>query len=227
MENNLTLPVDRNFPTKKVCLHTIIMGDYCPEMCKLTVPNLQAYAKKIGADFNIISKPKFNGYPPNFERFQVFWDGQDYMYNFCVDADYILHPDTPDITGYFDRKCFGSLYWIDVRYNFKWNWYFERDGRNQGIADGLTLSTWLSHDVWTPPKESFDELKENCLRSERQVSEYMLSLNLARFGIKFSGIFEDHSYVYTVMATSSSLDGTAKESPEKRIRKKLEEWGCL
>ena len=63
----------RKIPSKKACIHTIIIGDYFPEMCALTIPNLKAYADKIGADFNIISTPMFDvyGYPPNYEKFQI------------------------------------------------------------------------------------------------------------------------------------------------------------
>jgi len=211
-------------PNKKACIHTLVIGDYQPEMCKLTLPNLKAYADKIGADFNIISTRKFPEFPINFERFQVWEDGRDYMYNLCIDSDYVIHPDTPNCVEYFDKRCVGSLWSIDLRYYFKWNDYFERDGRSRGMADGLVMSTWLTHELWTPPDKSFEELKGNCLHDERQVSEFVLSLNMARFGLKYSGVFQDHSQVFSVMATSSAADGTAKDTPENRIKEKLREW---
>ena len=67
LKNNL-----RDIPEKHACVHVVVINNFQPEMCKLTLPNLKAYADRIGADFNIIDKPVFNGFPPVFEQFQVY-----------------------------------------------------------------------------------------------------------------------------------------------------------
>lgn len=209
----------RNIPTKKACIHTVIIDNYHPEMCNITVPNLRSYADKIGADFNIISTAKFDDYPPNYERFQVYEMGKEYKFNMVIDADFIIHPKVPDFTTYFDIKSVGSLWGIDLKFYFKWNNYFEKDGRNQGVADGIVVSTYLTHDIWTPCPYSFNEIRNECLKDERQVSEFWLSVNLARYGFKFTPIFFDHSGIYSPMATTNKL-----ERPEELIQKKLNLW---
>ena len=212
----------RYIPEKHSCVHTVVIGEYQPEMCKLTLPNLRAYADRIGADFNIINKSVFDGYPPNYERFQVYEMGRQYKYNLVIDADYIFHTDVPDFTKNFDLKNVGYLSHMDISQYYKPNNYFKKDGRNRGIADAMVVSTYLTHDVWTPCPYSYDELKEECLLDPRQVSELWLSINLARFGLSFVPIFTSFCGTYTPLATTNKL-----EKPEELILEKLKLWSLL
>ncbi|HWB97853.1 MAG TPA: hypothetical protein VG672_14160 [Bryobacteraceae bacterium] len=45
-------------PIKKT-VYTLNIGDYAPEICALTYPLMEAYARKIGADFHVIRERKF------------------------------------------------------------------------------------------------------------------------------------------------------------------------
>lgn len=202
------------------CVHVVKMEGYQPKMCELTIPNLRAYAERIGADFNLITSPKFGGFPPNYEKFQIFKMGRNYDWNIQIDADTVLHPECEDPTLRLHPREFASLWAMEASFYFKPHPYFIRDGRNQAIADCFTVSSHLTHDIWEPLTMGFDEMSLECLKDPRQVSEYNLSLNLAKYGLKFNGALIDHSKHYSVMATTERV-----ETPEELIAQKLKEWG--
>lgn len=206
-------------PNKNKCVHVVMLDGYQPEMCKLTIPNLMDFASRIKADFNLITKPKFKGYPPNYERLQIYEAGIDYFWNINIDADTILHPDFEDPTIRLDPRSVASLYGIDLTYYFKWNKYFEKDGRGRGIADQFVISSWLTHDLWMPLDVPFDEARKLCLRNERQVSEYCLSLNMCKYGYKLDSVTLDLNKHYSIMCTDRKII-----NPEILIRNKLNEW---
>lgn len=209
-----------DLPPKNKCLHVVALDGYQPEMCSVTIPNLQRYAKRIGADFNLIDKAKFPGYPPNYERLQIHEAGKSYIWNINIDADTILHPKFEDPTKRLDQRSVASLYGIDLRYYFKWNKYFERDGRGRGIADQFVISSWLTHDLWQPLDMAYEEAQQLCLRNPRQVSEYCLSLNLCRFGLKLDAAATDLNRHFSIMCTDRKIT-----NPAEMMIKKLQEWG--
>jgi hypothetical protein len=212
----------RSIPEKHACIHTVVLNDYQPEMCKLTIPNLKAYADRIGADFNIIDKAIFDGYPPIFEEFQVYELGKDYKYNMVLNADIILHKDVPDFTKNFDLNFVGYLGTIDVAYCFKPNYYFKRSRIKRGLSDAMVVSTYVTHDVWTPPKYTYNEIREECLLYEVQIGEFWLSVNLARFGLTLAPIFTRKPTMYHV-GTAYNKEG----KPEDLIRQNLKLWESL
>jgi hypothetical protein len=202
------------------CIHIVAIGDYEPEMCALTIPTIRTYADKIKADFNLISKAKFPGFPPNYERFQIWEAGKEYEWNLNIDADFLIHPRCEDPTFAFDPSIVGALMGFDVNVVFKANKYFIRDGRNQGVVDNFTLTSNLTHDLWEPFQGICEELKQNCLpHQERRVSEYQTSFNLAKYGLKFGGIIRDRSKIYHINKTTDSI-----EKPEEIAKKILDEW---
>jgi hypothetical protein len=209
------------YPARNKCVHTVAIGDWRPDLCAITLPNLERYAKRIGADFHVIRTAKFDkqGYPPNYERLQVFEDGRQYMWNLVIDADFILHKDFEDPTLRLKPCEMASLYYVQASHYFQWNKYFERDGRNLGIADSFVVSSWNTHDAWTPLDVDFEEAKKNCKRDPRQVSEFCVSLNVARFGLKHNGVTADLPKHYSVMATTDR-----PQDPCKMMLDKLVEW---
>lgn len=212
----------RYVPEKYACVHTVVVNNYQPEMCRLTLPNIKAYADRIGADFNVIDKAVFAGYPPIFEEFQVYEMGKAYKYNLLIDADFILHSDVPDFTKNVSLNSVGYLGSIELSHCFKPNNYFIRDGRNRGISDAMVVSTYLTHDVWAPPAYPFEELKKECLLSPHQASELWLAINLARFGIPFVPIFTKPCKLYHV----GTYEQTG-EKPENLIKQNLKLWELL
>lgn len=207
-------------PAKKCCIHTVVINDWRPDICSITIPNLKRYAERIGAEFNIISKPRFPDYPPNYERLQVWEAGRDFMWNMCIDADTVLHPDFENPTVWIMPNQCGSATMTDARRWFAWNKYFERDGREIGIGDSFVVSSWLTHDIWQPLDMPFSEARKLCLVDERMVSEYCLSLNVAKFGLKFNGVVLSPDKCFHPSTTT-----IGSSDPVKALADKLAEWG--
>ena len=182
-------------------------------------PLIQKWATNIGADFNLITEPKFEGYPPNYERFQIWEAGLDYQWNINVDADFIIHPELEDVTQN-DPAIVRAEAHMQIDHFFHPNVYFLRDGRNVGMSDNFIVSSYLTHDVWTPLDMSFDEAKVHCIRDPRQVSEFAVSLNIARFGLKCSGAIKDKSKAYHIQSTGSAQ---SKEDILNIARNKISE----
>ena len=55
---------------------------------------------------------------------------------------------------------------------------------------------------------SFEEASQECLKEPRQVSEFCLSLNVARFGLKFDGAIRDKSKIHHLASTTKAEDST-------------------
>src|SRR5271168_5376308 len=62
----------------KKTIYTLNVGGYAPEICALTYPLLQAYARKIGADFHVIRDRKFPDWPVVYEKLQIHVLGKEH-----------------------------------------------------------------------------------------------------------------------------------------------------
>ena len=206
---------------KKACVHVVVIDDWFPELCALTLPLIQKWAKNIGADFNLISKAKFEGWPANYERFQIYEQGRDYCWNINIDADFVVHPDLEDVTCN-DPAIVRAEAYMNAGVFFYSNHYFLRDGRNIGISDNFILSSHWTHDVWTPSNLSYEETAQFCIKDPRQVSEFIVTMNVARFGLKCSGAVKDKSKLYHIHSTGS---GQSKEDILNIARNKIKEMG--
>ena len=206
---------------KEKCVFVVRLGDWFPEMCRITVPLIERWSRRIGADFHIISEPKFPDWPPNYERLQIYELGKNYNWNINIDADYIIDPDClDDPTLNKDPTQIYTEGGMEASYYFKAHPWFLRDGRRQGIGDSFVVSSYLTHDIWTPLEMSYDEAASYCIRQKRQVSELCLSLNLARYGLRFDGAIQDKSRLFHLSSTGL---GTPKENVLAQLHEKIKE----
>jgi hypothetical protein len=206
----------------KKCVHTVAIGNWRPDICEITLPNLKAYADRIGADFNVIREAKFPTFPPNYERFQILELGRGYDWNFNIDADTIMHPEAEDPTERIHPREFSSLWGISAKHYFAPHWLFEKDGRDQGISDNFTVSSSLIHEMmFERLNMTYDEMVKYCIRDPRQVSEFNFSMNLAKYGIPLNGSLMDHSKHYSIMCTAHNIGDKAVGM----FLNKLREWG--
>jgi len=204
----------------KKCIHVVAIDDYEPAMCELTIPTIKAYADKIQADFNLITKAVFTGFPPNYERFQIWETGKEYDWNLNIDADFLIHQECEDPTITHNPTIVGTLMGFDVTPSFKTNKYFIRDGRNQGVVDNFVLTSNLTHDLWEPYTGNYQDFNQNCFPGqERRISEYQVSLNLAKYGLKFGGVIGDRTKIYHINKTTDKI-----ERPEEIAIKILDAW---
>lgn len=195
-------------------LWTLNVGNYAPELCELTYPLLLAYATKIGADFQIINERRFPEMPVTYEKLQIFYLGRGNDWNIYIDSDAVIFPDMFDVTERI-RPDTVAHYGRDHCINrFKSNPYFRRDGRNIGSCNWFTVAGGDCIDLWHPltrngrdgtvvaPYEPpalrmiLDEIRpivterQAGITPEHLIDDYTLSLNIARYGLKFTTVLE-------------------------------------
>ena len=86
-------------PLKK-CIFTLNVDNYAPELTEITYPLIRRYADKIGATFHIIDERRYPGWPPVYEKLQIYRLAQEMGndWNIYIDSDALVHPDLLDVT---------------------------------------------------------------------------------------------------------------------------------
>lgn len=206
----------------KKCIHVVYIDNFFPELWELTYPTIEKYAKRIRSDINIITERKYQSYHINYEKMQVWEDGKDYDANFLLDADILIHEEFPDFTTIVPRNhvAFNDNYNASDKFNIKDNIFFQRDGRDVGIASNAVITYKSTHDLYHPLNLHPHELIKICKIREGDMDEYVLSHNLARFGLKYTGItWEDWQRYYFV-----HLGTGDKELALKNAKIILDRW---
>lgn len=179
----------------KKTVWTLNIGNYAPKVTALTMPYMCQYAEKIGADFQIITERRYADWPVAVEKLQIYFLGRNNDWNIFFDADVLIHPDLFDITDHLDKGT--VLHWgNDLLGNrFEYDHYFRRDGRHIGSGNWLAVASDWCIDLWHPPEQSIEEVtaaihptvreKNFGIKPEHLADDYLLSRNIARFGLKF------------------------------------------
>lgn len=180
----------------KKTVYTLSVDNYAPEITALTFPLLRNYAQKIGAEFHVITERKFPGWPPAVEKLQIHQLGREAGndWNIYIDADALVHPDTPDLTEHLKKDT--VMHHATDMAGVRWSYdeYFRRDGRHVGSGNWLAIASDWCLDLWTPPDMSparavaaiHPILAEVASGVDRLhlIDDYLLSRNIARFGLK-------------------------------------------
>jgi hypothetical protein len=184
-------------PIKKT-IYTLRVNEYAPEICSLTMPLMQAYAEKIGADLVTITERLRPEWPITIEKFQVAplsrARGDDWA--IFMDADTLVNPECPDFTNFLPKDTVAHNGKDLANVRWKYDHYFRRDGRNYGSCTWLVIaSDWTVEDLWRLPDQTPEEAFSNiyitvgehnsgqCKR-DHLIDDYTLSRNIARFGLK-------------------------------------------
>jgi len=180
----------------KKALHILNINDFFPELFSMCFPTIENYAKRNGYEINLITQRKFIEYPINYEKIQVYEDGKGYDLNLLVDADMLIHPHFPDVINIVPphHVGFNDNYHISTKFHSDRLDYFLRDGRDIGIATNFVVSYKSTHDVWEPLPYTPQEVEDLSIKGLNHrgwghyVDEFCLSHNLAKYGLKYSGI---------------------------------------
>ena len=200
----------------KKTVYTVCVNNYLPEICSITIPTIQAYAGKIGANFHLITERKFPEFPPTYEKMQVFELGVDNDWNILIDADIILSKNMPDLTLRISPFYVATYMLYQADLLFSADPYFLRDGRRIGVCTNFVVTSKMCHDVWTPLEYGWD-IAKNKTKREHIIDEFCFSRNLARFGLKISGIDDKDPPTFFL-----HLDATTKN--EKDMLDKAKEY---
>jgi hypothetical protein len=182
---------------KKV-VYTLQVDGYSPEITEITLPLLEAYAKKIGAEFVVINKRKFPLWPIPCEKFQIaeLAERNQADWHIFFDADSLIHPDMFDVTAVVGKGVTLSVGTDFSPARFEPDKYFHRDGRWIGKGNWCMVgSDWVAQDLWRLPtdltaKEIAAKIHPTAeerlfgVTPEHLVDDYIVSRNIARFGLK-------------------------------------------
>ena len=188
----------------KKTLYTLQVNDYAPKMAELTLPFMQRYAKKIGADFYIIKDRKYPDLPPAYEKFQVYELSKERgdEWSIFLDLDVLVHPDFWDITACLPKDTTCSGFTSDFTpQRFKPDEYFLRDGRFIGKGNWMGVFSDWCRDYFRPldditPEEAVARItpieNENAtmVNSGHLIDDYVVSRNIARYGLKHTLVSE-------------------------------------
>ena len=206
-------------------LFTLYVKDYFPEMAKITLPNIERYAKKIGANFHLITERKFPEWPVTYEKLQIHELGKDADWNIHVDADMLIHPDFWDVTKASDPRCVSFLHAYDAKEWFKPDEYFLRDGRERGVTSNFVVVHRMCHDFWTPFDVPFEVAKHGTKRLHG-IDDYCFSRNLAKYGLKDCGILPNPRYHWQIVHLCTG-GNPQKEIILEHAQKVLKDWNLL
>ena len=205
------------------CVHVLATKDYAPELCAVTIPTIQDYADRIGADFNLISERKFPNFPVNYERLQIYEAGKAYEWNINIDADMVLGKNLHDITAGAPKDLVRMVMHFNISQYFhvEGNIYFARDGRSAGIVDAFVMTSDWTHQLWEPlpgnPEDYTPIFKDD---NPRRISEFCLSQNMAKYGLRYTGAFVRTDEIFHIGYTSGQ-----DEDAILIAKLKAQEWG--
>lgn len=171
------------------CIHVVNIDNFFPELWEMTYPTIKAYADRIDSNLNIITTRQFPQFHINYEKMQVWEDGEAYKWNFLVDADVLIHKDFPDFSTIVPpyHIGFNDNYHASSKFNIDNYAEFLRDGRNVGIASNAVITHWTTHDLFKPEVTPW-ERQNVCKVRQGDIDEFNLSFNLAKYGLKYCGI---------------------------------------
>jgi hypothetical protein len=219
-------------------IYTLNVGDYAPAIRRLTYPLLQYYAQKIGAEFFEITERRFPEWPITTEKLQIHelakLHGNDW--NIFFDADALVHPETIDFTNMLSKDVVLHHGADMAAVRWRYDPVFLRDGRNIGSCNWCTMASDWCLDLWRMPDDLtpaeavaniFPTVNEltTIITPDHLVDDYLLSRNIARFGLHFTTIME--------LLEKSTLKGSAffwhtyTDTIEKKVQAMLRvlvEW---
>lgn len=178
---------------KKV-IWTLDIGNYAPELKRLTRPFLLRWAEKCRAEVRTITERKYPEWPVVYEKLQIHDLGRGNDWNIYVDSDALVHPDFVDITEFLNRDTV-LHYGCDFAPNrFRSDEYFRRSGRQIGSCNWFTVASGDCLDLWHPLEISLEEAIKRITPTTNErnfdmepshlIDDYTLSRNIARFGLK-------------------------------------------
>jgi len=178
-------------------VYTLNIGNYAPEVTALTYPLMEYYAKRIDADFYVITERAFPDWPIPVEKLQMgrLIEEQGRERAIYFDSDTLIHPELVNLFHFVPRDTVAHNAQDMANLRFKYDKYFLRDGRNCGTCGWLIITSDWTADLFHPPDITLDEALSRCsptvseansgvIDREHLVDDLLMSRNLHRFGLK-------------------------------------------
>lgn len=219
-------------------VYLLNVDDYAPELTALTYPRIAFYADKIGAEICTITARKFPDWDLDYEKLQIheLARERDDDWSIYIDSDALVHPELPDITALIPRDTVAHNGADFAGIRWRYDEYFRRDGRHIGSCNWLAVASSWCRDLWRPLDDmTFKEAVANItvtveerhtnVTAEHLVSDYALSRNIARFGLKFMTLNDLWPKIGLGSANFFHHEYTVPlETKIENIRKRIEDW---
>lgn len=123
-------------------------------------------------------------------------------WNIYIDSDALVNPEMYDVTEHLrkDTVCHNGRDMAGIRWRY--DQYFRRDGRHIGSCNWFAIASDWCLDLWRPlddltPEEAIGNINitiaernsGNC-ETAHLISDYTLSRNIARFGLKIQTVMD-------------------------------------
>jgi hypothetical protein len=209
----------------KAEIFVVNIDNYFPELCEISLPTIDAYAKKIGGKMTIISSREYTrehyGFPVTVEKLQAVKSEADYV--LIVDADMIIHPDFWDITRIISSTTIGAWMSYDAKNLFGEHEYFDRFGQYRGIATNFLVVP----QIWKNDILSFDRQEAlagfKTIKRSFILDEYIVSLHAAKYGARLGGIITENN-ANQIKHINVTTDNKGKETAIKEAQKYVDLW---
>lgn len=175
-------------PTSNHLVITVATGPSWGCVLELTVPYMQAYAKKINADFYTITNTTQNW--PMFEKLRIRQIAARYERVLFLDADTIIKPTCPNLFDLVPVRTVGmhdDLPHIQPQFVKSASYSYTQLAMETGISldlpnvwgnTGVVVFDGVDSDIWTPPTMGIpgghcDEqffVNHNCLAKQRPIT---------------------------------------------------------
>jgi len=207
----------------KTCVHIVRKPAVSEGLRSITEPLIMEYARRIGADVNLIGAMRaFPDYPPTYERMQIYAAGRGYERNICVETDILIGPSLMDARTTVPREAVGLVMNYSAAQSFPVNnRFFARDGRDLAPVESFIVTSDWTHDLWEPLRGG-SMANKSLVFNEYQIAEYALAFNLAKYGLKCVGIFPTGCQIARV--SGDVENGFSDVDAAQTI---LRGWGCL
>lgn len=215
---------------KKLVL-TIAIGETYQKMKVHTHPSIRSYAKRIGAEFLSIEKPKISSTTPHWEKFQIYELLNEYDRILYIDTDIIIREDCPDLfeivpsnqLGMFNEAPFtdrSKELMIDICKSYdtkleEWNGQYY----NSGV---MVISRTHKQIFKKPEKEIFNFFEQSYLNmviAMKQTNVFSLEYKFNRMTCLDPIIGEDRFASYIIhYAGYPSVDFVLAQIPKDMAR---------
>jgi ADP-heptose:LPS heptosyltransferase/lipopolysaccharide biosynthesis glycosyltransferase len=223
---------------QKKAIVTLVMGLEYQAIAKLTHPTLKAYAKKIGADFHVITEKKLKtNIPIGYEKLQLANYLDDYHRIIFIDTDIIIREDTPDLFSFVPEGWFGVFNegeWIPERIKS-----LENSCKELGISaphfksqyynTGVMVFEQRHADVFIEPPKYIDHFYEQSYlnimlaRNLCKVRNLSSSFNRMSF-MDEKKLTKDHYLESYIVHYAGQLKQLGVEALCKQIKNDLDSW---
>lgn len=224
----------------KKTIYTLNVDAYSEQITNITYPFIKDYARKIDAEFVVINERKFPSFPAVYEKLQIHELGKDNDWSIYIDSDVLVHPDLFDFTVHLNKDTV-LHYNKDLAGNrWKYDKYFLRDGRHISSCNWFAIASDWCIDLWHPLDDmSLEEATANItpafpemingITPSHLIDDYILSRNIAKYGLKFTTCHQIFDRVDSKNAGNLNYFWhehlLSEEQKVRKLQATLRKWG--